>query len=165
MKVSNEWRRVPSEQTAVILKYQNEFPVKLGALAKELGVIVKSATLASNISGEIREIDGIVTIKVNRHDVKARQRYTLAHEIAHFLLHRELLANGIQDDVLYRSSQSNVVESEANRLAADILMPIERVNLLISKHSADKQKGALYEAVACDLGVSVIALENRLKGY
>ncbi|MCV5491602.1 ImmA/IrrE family metallo-endopeptidase, partial [Escherichia coli] len=65
---------------------------------------------------------------MNQHDMQARRRYTLAHEIAHFLLHRHLLRDGITDDVLYRSSQSSQIEAEANRLAADIIMPMHQVD-------------------------------------
>jgi Zn-dependent peptidase ImmA (M78 family) len=30
-----------------------------------------------------------------------RQRFTLAHEIAHYVLHRDLVENGIVDDTMY----------------------------------------------------------------
>ena len=128
MNTSNEWNMVNLDQQNIIKKYLSDYPVKLGAIAKELGIVVKLATLPANISGEIKETNNVVTIKINRHDVGARQRYTLAHEIAHFLLHRHLLQTGISDDVLYRSSQTNAVESEANRLAADIIMPVHQVD-------------------------------------
>lgn len=87
----------------------------------------------------------------------------MAHEISHFFLHRHLLKNGIKDDVLYRSSQSNEIEAEANRLAADILMPIELVQLLIKKYSVDDlDKEQVYEHVAAELAVSKTALIIRL---
>ncbi|MCB8877663.1 ImmA/IrrE family metallo-endopeptidase [Acidisoma silvae] len=47
--------------------------------------------------------------------------------MAHFLLHSDQIGSGIEDDVLYRSSLSDRREAEANRLAADILMPHELV--------------------------------------
>ena len=162
MKVSREWIGLESAQKNIIERYQQSFPVKLGALAKEFGISVKKSTLPANISGEIKEVNGFVVIRVNRHDVKARQRYTLAHEIAHFLLHRHLLKDGIRDDVLYRSKQSSLVEAEANRLAADIIMPLTHTTSLIEKHSMDKEKDGLYEAAAEDLGVSTTALKIRL---
>ncbi len=43
------------------------------------------------------------------------------------MLHRDQVRNGIKDDVLYRSNLSDRREAEANRLAADILMPQELV--------------------------------------
>ena len=71
--------------------------------------------------------DGYI-IKVNRFEPKERQRFTIAHEIAHFLLHKDLIRNGVVDSVLYRSKLSSRVEAEANRLAADIVMPSDRVS-------------------------------------
>lgn len=162
MNHSQEWERLPIEKKNVIIKYHSQYPVKLGALAKELGLVVRLATLPANISGEIKDCDGVVTIRVNKHDMQARRRYTLAHEIAHFLLHRHLLRDGITDDVLYRSSQSNQIEAEANRLAADIIMPMHQVDECYARHFKGKKDAVLYEAIAKDLDVSTIALKYRL---
>lgn len=162
MNQSQEWERLPVEKKKVITKYHSHYPVKLGALAKEFGLIVKLATLPANISGEIKDCNGVVTIRVNQHDMHSRRRYTLAHEIAHFLLHRHLLRDGITDDVLYRSSQSSQIEAEANRLAADIIMPMHQVDECYARHFKGKKDAALYEAIAKDLDVSTIALKYRL---
>jgi len=164
MNISPEWTRIGTQNQNIIQKYQNELPVKLGALASELGLIVKKATLPANISGEIKEVNGQVIIRINRHDANSRQRYTLAHEIAHFLLHKHLLKDGIADDVLYRSALSNEIEAEANRLAADIVMPLDAVRDLWKKHNPDApNKEITYERIADELGVSVIALKIRLE--
>lgn len=164
MSKSKEWNKLSKYNQDLIEKYQRETPMKLGALAKELNLVVKKSTLAPNISGEIKESDDIVTIRINRHDAISRQRYTLAHEIAHFFLHRSLLKNGIKDDVLYRSAQSNEVEAEANRLAADIIMPLELVKSLIKKYSVDDlDREKVYECVAEELAVSTTALAIRLE--
>lgn len=125
---SREWYRIDPEARAAILEHQSEIPVPLAKLANALGISVKAATLGPGISGELRPgpDDGFV-IRVNRHDAPARQRFTVAHELAHFLLHRQMIGNGIADDVLYRSALSDYVEAEANRLAADILMPEDQI--------------------------------------
>ncbi len=62
-------------------------------------------------------------ITINKHEPKHRQRFTLAHEIAHYLLHHDLIGVGLTDNVLYRSKLTDAKEAEANRLASDILMP------------------------------------------
>ena len=161
LSVSKEWLGLDPEKRETILRFQNEFPIKLGQLSTEFGLIVKKATLPSNISGEIKEVDGSVIIRVNRHDALTRQRYTLAHEISHFLLHRHLLEGGISDDVLYRSAQSNEIEVEANRLAADILMPVSQIQDLYKEYSTVKGE-LLYQKIAEALNVSTIALKIRL---
>jgi len=161
MNQSNEWHGLNPVTKRLIENYQTDFPIMLGRLASDLGLIVKRATLPANISGEIKEIGNDIIIRINRHDAKTRQRYTLAHEIAHFLLHRHLLKTGISDDVLYRSAQSNEVEAEANRLAADILMPMSKVEFLMKRHASLKGE-ILYQTLADELDVSTTALKIRL---
>lgn len=161
MTVSREWNSLPQGQVDIIEAFQAELPIALGRIAKQLGIVVKKATLPAGISGEIKEVDGVCTIRVNRHDVKARQRFTLAHEIAHFLLHRDKIGDGITDDILYRSSLSDAMEAQANRLAADIVMPWAQVKAKLLTHSALKDE-AKYEVIADELGVSVTAIKIRL---
>lgn len=132
MKYSFEWNSLKDFQRQIILQHQASFPVAVGAIAKDFGITVMKSTMPGSISGEIRETEGKVTIKVNRHDVKERQRFTIAHEIAHFLLHRDRLANGITDDVLYRSGLTDDLERQANRLAADIIMPYNLIQVALA---------------------------------
>ena len=70
-------------------------------------------------------------IFTNANHPRTRRRFTIAHEIAHFVLHRVLIGDGIQHDALYRSSLSDPIEREANRKAADILMPWHLVDQAI----------------------------------
>lgn len=121
--MSREWNSLDPKTRSRIEAFQNSPLVQLPALAKALGVTVKAATLAPGISGEIRPAEGGFVIRINRHDPAKRQRFTVAHELAHFLLHRDAIGDGIEDNVLYRSALSDRREQEANRLAADILMP------------------------------------------
>ncbi|HDU4639580.1 TPA: ImmA/IrrE family metallo-endopeptidase [Klebsiella aerogenes] len=163
MKLTNssEWISLTEEQASLIRKHQLQFPIAVGAIAKELGIIVKRSTLAAGISGEIKEEDGNVVIRVNRHDVKERQRFTLAHEIAHFLLHRDRIGDGITDDILYRSKLSDFMEVQANRLAADILMPGHLIQPKLKEFTElrDEEK---YEKLADIAEVSTTAIKIRL---
>lgn len=147
MTRSAEWRLLTATQIKTIQDHQQTFPVKIGSIAKELGLTVKTATLPAGVSGEIRCVDGAFTIRVNRHDVKERQRFTLAHEIAHFLLHRDKIGDGIVDDILYRSKLSDLLEVQANKLAADIIMPWHLMQNCLNSHS-DLKNEQIYEKIA-----------------
>lgn len=137
--MSPEWNQLAPDVRSQIEAFQQAAPTKLPALAQALGVKIKAATLGPGISGEIRPNDeGGFVIRINRHDPARRQRFTVAHELAHFLLHRDEIGAGIEDDVLYRSSLSDRREQQANRLAADILMPTARV---LEARDAAEEKG------------------------
>lgn len=126
--ISREWHSLSQAERENITAHQLDAPVSLLNIARSLGLSIRAATLPAGISGEIRpdtEVAGSYVIRVNRHDSKRRQRFTVAHEIAHYLLHRDMIGAGITDDVLYRSNVSNTQEAQANRLAADILVPHE----------------------------------------
>jgi hypothetical protein len=159
--MSFEWNNLDADVRAEIEKFQDAPPVRLPDLAHALGVPIKAATLAPGISGEIRPTADGYVIRVNRHDPPKRQRFTVAHELAHFLLHRDQIGQGIEDDVLYRSSLSDRREQQANRLAADILMPSA---LLTEAREAADEKGvgdvALY--LADQFGVSEAAMRIKL---
>ncbi|MAI88878.1 MAG: hypothetical protein CBB65_00165 [Hyphomonadaceae bacterium TMED5] len=164
MLTSKEWRQLSAEQLETIEGFQQSYPVKVGGLAKAFGLRVLLKPLPAKISGEIRpstESEAGFDIGVNRFEKNTRQRFTIAHEIGHFLLHSHLIGGGITDTVLYRSRLSNRMEAEANRMAADILMPAK----LIRKISSDLKIPLTEEFVdefAEALQVSVQAMKIRL---
>ncbi|MFN7390175.1 MAG: ImmA/IrrE family metallo-endopeptidase [Brevundimonas sp.] len=136
--------------------------MKLSAIARELGLQLKASTLPAGVSGEIRpDGAGGFVIKVNRHDSSRRQRFTIAHEIAHYLLHRDQIGMGISDDALYRSSLSDAREAEANRLAADLLMPANAVQVEVD-NARQLQVEDIVAFVADKFEVSEAAMKIRL---
>ena len=164
---TREWSKIePSQRDTVAAFLDDEPPVKLGALAKALGLKVKLATMSPGISGEIRpdpEAEAGYIIRVNRHETRERQRFTLAHEIAHFLLHRDYIGEGIADNVLYRSGQSDKIEVEANRLAAELVMPRAKVDARVQEYDyllSDEE----IELLAREFQVSKPAMEIRVGG-
>lgn len=144
----------------IIKKHQNKVPVDVIAIANDLGILVYRNKEASNVAGRIvrdkkqGSSSGFV-IFVNSSDPAVRQRFTIAHEIGHFILHSKFIGDGITDDALYRSGLSNKVEVEANKLAADILMPFHLVNQAINRESTIK-------ALADKFAVSESAMSIRL---
>lgn len=160
--MSPEWRSLDPDVQTVLEEFQDVAPIRLPDLARALGVPVKAATLSPGISGEIRPdgADGYV-IRINRHDPKKRQRFSVAHELAHFLLHADQIGDGITDDVLYRSSLSDRREAQANRLAADILMPDTLVRDAVDG-AYEKGVGDLVLYLADEFGVSEAAIRIKL---
>ena len=111
----------PAEAMAPFLQTA---PVDLNGIASVLGAMVTMDALGPDIAGKIARAPKGYIITINNRDVRTRQRFTLAHEIAHLVLHKDLIGDGVEDNVLYRSTKlSDDVERQANRYAADILMP------------------------------------------
>lgn len=119
------WNRVEMAEVSKIAHLFQSVPVPVGVIAEQLGLEVLSVTLPTDVSGLIRRTsEGKYQIEVNNTDVAVRQRFTVCHEIAHYLLHRSLIdLEGITDNILYRSKLSNRQEAEANKLGAAILLP------------------------------------------
>lgn len=163
---SLEFQKITGQHRSIVLKYLSEKPVRLGMLAEELGIDVKLSALDRGLSGMIVSKDGGYTIKINRHETRERQRFTLAHEIAHFLLHREIVdSNGeIVDNVLYRSGQPQQIEYEANRLASDLIMPADQIVSDLSSIGVPVTD-AVIERLAQEWQVSKAAMEIKLSSY
>ena len=93
---------------------------------------------------------------MNKEHHPNRRRFTTAHEIAHYILHESLIGDGIADDGLYRSKLSNQMEAQANKLAADILMPWHLLNPMINNGVTSVQE------LASRFQVSVSSMSIRL---
>lgn len=154
----------PDEQSDLIKEHVSQVPVPIGTLAKALGLRVLKSTFPPKISGQIApnaETPSGFEIKVNRYDSPERQRFTIAHEIAHFLLHQDRIGTGITDNVLYRSNLSDRLEAEANRLAADLLMPKEQIRAELASRGLTASEDAA-EVLAEVFRVSLPAMRIRL---
>jgi hypothetical protein len=152
------------DEVELLEKFTGSYPVKVGELANELGLRVVTAPLPPRISGLIQpnaEAASGYEIKLNKYEVPERQRFTLAHEISHYLLHRDDIGKGVVDNVLYRSQLTSRKETEANRLAAMIVMPANLV-----RREAHQRGGAGVPGVVEELAelfkVSAPAMKVRL---
>ncbi len=116
-------------QSDVIRRFQQSAPVDVTALAAALGVAVwESRELPQGVSGKLfQDPDNGgpsgYSVVVRATEPFVRKRFTVAHEIAHFLLHRERVGSCLEENAWLRSNLSTREEVEANQLAADILMP------------------------------------------
>jgi Zn-dependent peptidase ImmA (M78 family) len=123
------------DERRVIARHITEAPVDITALCTDLGVAVfESYDLPAGISGKIcldpgSDSSSGYSITVNANEPYRRRRFTVAHECAHFLLHRAKIGDELTDDALYRSEKLNTQEEfEANNQAAELLMPRKLMN-------------------------------------
>ena len=104
-------------------------PVPVHRIAKWLGIEIKMEPFRDGqMSGILVREEGKAVIGVNSLDAPTRQRFTVAHEIGHFLLHE---GNRIFVDRTYKVSMRSPLSSqgtdyeeiEANAFAGALLIP------------------------------------------
>ncbi len=162
--MTREWEKLTDRERQIIEPFLNSVPVRIASMAIALGLEVKSATLRPKISGQIQRSETSPSgyrIRVNRHEAPTRQRFTIAHEVGHYLLHREHIGDGIEDNILYRSTLSDFREAEANRIAAELLMPRRAILRSLRDHGGRATK-AVAQLMAAQFEVSEVAMSLRL---
>ena len=125
--------KLSDEQNKKIEQFQESLPAKpvdIVGLAKSFGLKIWKIDFPATISGVIRKEEEGYAIYANSNEPETRRRFTYAHELAHYLLHRDKIGDGIKENVLFRSNLANQLEIEANKIAADILVPMEMLNKL-----------------------------------
>lgn len=145
----------------VIAKFQKNIPVQIGQLARELGIAVYTKSMSDGVSGMLlreRASGGPsgYSIIVNSNHPKTRQRFTIALEVGHFVLHKSSVGDGVQHDYFYRSHLSAQKEAEAIRYAASLLMPMSSIHRLIDEGITDPKR------MAARFMTSGEAMANRL---
>jgi len=120
----------------------NEAPVAVEEIARRSGIVDRRKPFEGEISGVLYRSGDVPVIGVNALDALVRQRFTIAHEIGHFLLHEEpwhvdrhyLEVVPVKSSVSpsrrfnrdkVSSQATDRHEIEANGFAAALLMPKE----------------------------------------
>ena len=134
--------------------WDGKLPVDPAAIARAMGIIVEECML--DHSGHYTFNNGNPLIQINVFDPAVRQRFTLAHEIAHHV-HGDVDAPRDTNEQ-FNARSRDPREVAANKFAASLLMPAALVKHLV----LDKGVSSLSE-LARVFGVSTAAMEFRLK--
>lgn len=155
-------------ELSVVSRHMETAPVDLQAIFSDLGIEYQELWMDGGASGSITRKGDSFAVAVNALESPNRKRFTAAHELAHYLLHRDLMQiDGDRMhrhmDKLYGAPEDNPAspftrhhEIQANRLAAQIVMPAPLVR---EKFAECQDAGQL----ANIFGVSKAAMEIRLK--
>ena len=142
-------------------------PVNVERIARSLGVKVEFAPFDDELSGMAFFKDDVPAIGINSLHHPNRQRFTLAHELAHIVLHPTDLKKAVHVDKgsLRRDRVSaegtDMLEIEANAFAAELLMPEELLSAALDE-KLDLEDPQVLEALANKFRVSMTALQHRL---
>lgn len=142
-------------------------PVDVAALAHHLGLSITEEAFEESTSGVLVVRADQAVIGVNKRHPRRRQRFTIAHELAHYVLHRHA-AHVFVDSTLtfYRDKASaegiDRQEIEANAFAAELLMPEDLLRQLSSGQELDLYDDIAVAKLATRFDVSEQALTIRL---
>lgn len=172
--VSGEPRAVPIESLA---EEHYQLHVLYETLTKNEEIHGMTAFEDNNILIYNRKMDEFHCLPVNRGTIliesallaknrENRLRFTMAHEIAHWILHQEVYTNGHQESVACQTSykSSEKVERQADYLAAALLMPYGRVKLAFARLGNTLVHEAVVYQLADQFRVSPEAMAYRLRG-
>jgi len=118
-------------------------------------IIIRKEQMQSNVSGYFRNENGKWIIGINQVHHPNRQKFTMAHELGHYMLHKAKDVN-IVDTTLFRNDEADSVEYMANDFASKLLMPEDKVRELVD--SGIKNIGELAE----QFGISASAMKYRV---
>lgn len=142
-------------------------PVDIENIIDKLKIDLVNYTFEDDISGVLVLNEGQPTIGVNQGHSEVRRRFTIAHELGHFVLHKGK-GEMFMDKVLFRKSSQeyNVrdekMEKEANYFAANILMPEKVVRKLFAASISDFYDDSTIQDLAKKFKVSSSAMTYRL---
>lgn len=162
----------PEDRARSLLEEQgiNYAPVPVHEIAESQGIEVSYDHFDGDVSGMLFRKDALVAIGINSSHSPTRQRFTLAHELGHFLLHdgRPVIVDK-SVRINYRDERSSLAtdseEIQANQFAAELLMPRNIVfDEVIKAHGSadDIDEDWFVDELAQQFDVSRQAMEYRL---
>ena len=168
--------RDPSREAEALLLRHNisKVPVPLEKIARAEGARVRCVPLDHELSGMVYIKKDTPIIGVNALHHPHRQRFTIAHEIGHLILHRPHILNNVHVDKEFRVSFGlrrdarstlgiDLMEIEANQFAASLLMPQFFIDTIMNKKEFDIDNEGPIETFAQKLRVSKQALQFRIQ--
>jgi Zn-dependent peptidase ImmA (M78 family) len=146
-------------------------PVAIDVVAHRLQLTIEAAALGENVSGMLVVENERGAIGYNATHAPVRQRFTIAHEISHYILHAKKKSRKpqlfIDRSVTFRRDENSSTgddseEVEANQMGAALLMPKGLVHQEIKKYDLDLDDEDAISLLAKRFHVSTAAMTNRL---
>lgn len=141
-------------------------PVDVEAVARSLGAHVRYSPFEGELAGMLVRGDGQPVIGVNSIHPRNRQRFTIAHECGHLMLHEGEVHVDRRLQVHRRDETSSMAidpdEIEANRFAAELLIPHDLIMADLKGREIDIEDDNQIRELAEKYGVSAQSMTLRL---
>lgn len=165
LKVRKDFSSKPIEETVNLLIEEHNLipPIDLIGICNSLEIKVKEVDFDDDLSGMLAK--NTIYISSNIHE--NRKRFTLAHELGHYLIHKKKdnSYKGVRFRSEFISSKEKNEEREANLFASLLLMPTHYLNEEL-KNNTEISEEFIFQ-LAKKYKVSSIAMTIRLEkmGY
>lgn len=118
--------------------FLEELPLPILEVAESYGLTIREANFSRR-----PDLSGILdvekqTVYLNRSDSPEHKRFTIAHELGHWILHRTMLTKGSELTIYYRrplGCERDEREKEANCFAANLLVPLRQLKKYQGRYS------------------------------
>jgi len=139
--------------------------VDVTAVAKSNDIDITYEIMDSYQSGYLQNINDRWVIGVNKLHNPKRQRFTIAHELGHYFMHKDKNLN-FEDATFFRNENNSSIEYAANEFAGRLLIPEDRLKDAISSGIKSLEKLAnLFEVSTAAVKYRVISLGYKIKGH
>ena len=142
-------------------------PVDVAKLAELCGVMVLYSEFPDSLSGLVFAHDGASVIGVNENHPRNRQRFSLAHELGHYLLGHHQESRGYEDRFHIDTSDGTPpgfdwrAERAANDFATEVLMPRKFISQAFKKTQDPAALASLFEVSELAMGYRLVNLGLR----
>ena len=142
-------------------------PIPVENIAEDLGAHIRYSPFDGELAGMLVRAEGKGTfIGVNSLHHSNRQRFTIAHECGHLVLHK----GNVHIDKSFRVNRRDASSSqghqpdeiEANRFAAELLMPFALIMKDLEDYEIDMENEEALKELADKYQVSVLAMTRRI---
>lgn len=126
----------------------DQIPVNIVEKIKEQNIELNELCydLHDEVLGEIKKENGKYKINIQGYDFNYRRRFTMAHELGHYKLHKDLLDeegldDGLSYEAMYRKNAkiSSIEETQANKYAIEMLVPKELIISIVKELNKIKE--------------------------
>jgi len=178
-------RRSPNEYAKELLQRLNvrSVPIYPRKIAKKMGILIWEREAEAGYDGYLISANGTWGIMINSSiKSKARQRFTVAHELGHYCIghHRGTNYRCFRSDIGAVSLSDKQDEREANEFAVELLMPdeyfkedirqhdinLETINALADKYETSMTSTAIrYARLSPDACAIIVSEHGKVKYF
>jgi Zn-dependent peptidase ImmA (M78 family) len=155
------------------LEHDKILPIDVDSIALKLNIEVKYELFDDDLSGLLIKEEDRTVIGINSAHSINRQRFTMAHELGHYVLKHEgevFVDKSFRSQTVMRRDVNSTIgteqdEIQANQFAAALLMPEKQVGLQVNallENKPNANPAVLINQLAKIFRVSEQAIEYRL---